>query len=674
MGNAKTLDAVKSQDPSNVGYDYVDKENVPSVDVKPDDALTDKVVYTKKVSYNVHYIDVTGSLVSGKTTGFTPDNGTDLGHEVTNISGRVNTTPDRTSDLWKNYEAEGYVLVENPSADSLAKTTLTKDTGDQYVYLARVATPHTETKEAPRTIHYVGLDPEVTTAPQIQGDTKQSVSLTGTYYTDATKKDSTDKVNVKTITINGKEVTIVDTTNKNTPETTWKINSSTDVSENNKKYDFAQVTDPDTIGQGKDTWYHISKLDQDNGNVAVDPNSADWKNTLPDGYLPYKQKNQYNIHYIDVNGVEDKSAYVRTDGKELNGHLISSVGKDNFIGDNPDATNNLWTTYADQGYVLVGLSDNAKNDKLGKQTITKDVQDQYVYLKHGVKTITPSTPTSEIPKNPDGTLVVNPADLHKEFNRTISYKANTIDGPTLMDQTKQHTEFNGSVIVDLVTGKAVVPETVKDVDGNDVEVATNIPGKITWDKESDSFIEIKQPSITLGKDDKYATSDDMVGTWHQISGKADKVDLTPDSSNPADEVLVYEKDKSDTGIPMVDPEKPAVTIDQETKTFTRTIVYRGTKNGGKTYEDVNGSPDGTHEYKQTVTFTRNVLKDKDGNILSTTNWKSDTSDMSQVDSKDPKDVGYDKVDVPSVDKLTVDPKSSTTDLGKLQHQLQEFHQ
>ena len=233
-----------------------------------------------------------------------------------------------------------------------------------------------------------------------------------------------------------------------------------------------------------------------------------------------------------------------------------------------------------------------------------------------------------------------------------------------MDQTKQHTEFNGSVTVDLVTGKAVVPETVKDVDGNDVEVATNIPGKITWDKESDSFIEIKQPSITLGKDDKYATSDDMVGTWHQISGKADKVDLTPDSSNPADEVLVYEKDKSDTGIPMVDPEKPAVTIDQETKTFTRTIVYRGTKNGGKTYEDVNGSPDGTHEYKQTVTFTRNVLKDKDGNILSTTNWKSDTSDMPQVDSKDPKDVGYDKVDVPSVDKLTVDPKSSTTDLGK----------
>ena len=396
MGNAKTLDAVKSQDPSNVGYDYVDKENVPSVDVKPDDALTDKVVYTKKVSYNVHYIDVTGSLVSGKTTGFTPDNGTDLGHEVTNISGRVNTTPDRTSDLWKNYEAEGYVLVENPSGDSLAKTTLTKDTGDQYVYLARVATPHTETKEATRTIHYVGLDPEhtdVTTAPQIQGDTKQSVSLTGTYYTDATKKDSTD------------------------------------VSENNKKYDFAQVTDPDTIGQGKDTWYHISKLDQDNGNVAVDPNSADWKNTLPDGYLPYKQKNQYNIHYIDVNGVEDKSAYVPTDGKELNGHLISSVGKDNFIGDNPDATNNLWTTYADQGYVLVGLSDNAKNDKLGKQTITKDVQDQYVYLKHGVKTITPSTPTSEIPKNPDGTPVVNPTDLHKEFNRTISYKANTIDGP-----------------------------------------------------------------------------------------------------------------------------------------------------------------------------------------------------------------------------------------------------
>lgn len=661
--NAKTLDAVKSQDPSNVGYDYVDKENVSPIDVKPDDALTDKVVYTKKVSYNVHYIDVTDSIVSGKTTGFTPDNGTDLGHEVTNISGRVNTTPDRTSDLWKNYEAKGYVLVENPSGDSLAKTTLTKDTGDQYVYLARVATPHTETKEATRTIHYVGLDPEhtdVTTAPQIQADTQQSVSLTGTYYTDATKKDSTDKVNVKTITINGKEVIIVDTTNKDTPETTWKSDSSTGVSENDKKYDFAQVTDPDTIGQGKDTWYHVSKLDQDNGKVTVDPNSSDWKNTLPDGYLPYKQKNQYNIHYIDVNGVEDKAAYVPTDGKELDSHLISLVGKDNFIGDNPDATNDLWTTYADQGYVLVGLSDNAKNDKLGKQTITKDVQDQYVYLKHAVKTITPSTPTSEIPKNPDGTPVVNPADLHKEFNRTISYKANTVDGPTLMDQTKQHTEFNGSVIVDLVTGKAVVPETVKDVDSNDVEVATNTPGKITWDKENYSFSEIKQPLITLGKDDKYATSDDMVGTWHQISGKADRVDLTPDSGNPADEVLIYEKDKKDTGIPLLDPEKPAITIDQEVKRFTRTVVYRGTRDGGKTYQDVNGSPDGKNVYKQTITFTRNVLKDEKGTVLSTTDW---VPSMPQVDSKTPSEVGYDKVDKDSVEKIDIDPNSSQTDLG-----------
>lgn len=344
------------------------------------------------------------------------------------------------------------------------------------------------------------------------------------------------------------------------------------------------------------------------------------------------------------------------------GHDIHDIN--GIVGDTPDATAKLWNTYTDQGYILVGLSGNATGNKLGNQNLTKDVQDQYVYLKYGVKKITPKTPTSEIPKNSDGTPVVNPADLHKEFNRTISYKANTEDGPTLKDQTKQHTEFNGSVVVDLVTGKTVVSETVKDVNGNDVEVATDKPGAITWDKASDSFAEVKQPTISLDKENKYATSDEMVGSWHQINGKADKVDLTPDSGNPADEVLVYEKNKSDTGIPLVDPEKPAITVDQETKTFTRTIVYRGTKDGGKTYEDANGSPDGTHEYRQTVTFTRNVLKDKDDNVLSTTDWKSDTSDMPQVDSKDPKKVGYNKVDIPSVDKLTVDPNSSTTDLGK----------
>ena len=45
-------------------------------------------------------------------------------------------------------------------------------------------------------------------------------------------------------------------------------------------------------------------------------------------------------------------------------HLVPNVGegKGIFIGDTPDATQKLWSPadYEKAGYVLVGLSDNAK--------------------------------------------------------------------------------------------------------------------------------------------------------------------------------------------------------------------------------------------------------------------------------------------------------------------------
>ena len=38
----------------------------------------------------------------------------------------------------------------------------------------------------------------------------------------------------------------------------------------------------------------------------------------------------------------------------------------------------------------------AKGDLLGKQTLTKDVQDQYVYLKHAITPSTDKTPKEDV--------------------------------------------------------------------------------------------------------------------------------------------------------------------------------------------------------------------------------------------------------------------------------------
>ncbi|WP_331192881.1 mucin-binding protein [Limosilactobacillus pontis] len=102
------------------------------------------------------------------------------------------------------------------------------------------------------------------------------------------------------------------------------------------------------------------------------------------------------------------------------------------------------------------------------------------------------------------------------------------------------------------------------------------------------------------------------------------------------------------------------------KTFIRTIVYRGTKDGVKTYEAVNGSPEHTAKYQQTVTFTRRAVIDKVmKKVLSYTDWVAKKAGMDAVASQSPDTVGYDEVDKPQVDGVTVDPNSAQTDLGTI---------
>ena len=467
------------------------------------------------------------------------------------------------ADVLKAYTDNGYVLVSSDPDD------LTYELEDVYdnnrnlqhkkrvVKLVHRAIAHTDTKTATRTIHYVANTKD---GKQLQDDTTQNVTLTSsTYYTDAV---TGNRVNAKQDT-NGDW--IVDTENAAAlPAITWTVNAdkSTGLATDDKN--FAAITTPETItldegeatkrGTDEGDWYLVST--DKNGEVSYgDPNSDTWNadtpNKITDGYLVYKQKAQYNIHYIDVNGVEGKTTYEPTDGKELKDHQVTGVGSEDktYVGDTPDATQKLWSPadYEKAGYVLVGLSDNAKGDLLGKQTLTKNVQDQYVYLKHAVMDITPNTPAHDVPKDPDGKRAVDPSDLHKEFTRNITFVANNDAKSPLKDSIPQKVEFDGHIYVDMVTGQTTTPETIKDANGKTTQVATTKAGNIEWNHDTQTMDEVVQKYITLNKGDKYATSDDMVGTWHWISGTADEITLKPTSTNPEDLELVYEKNQSETG-------------------------------------------------------------------------------------------------------------------------------
>ncbi|WP_242368368.1 mucin-binding protein [Lactobacillus intestinalis] len=643
------------------------------------------LVYKQKAQYNIHYIDVNG--VEGKTT-YEPTDGKELkDHQVTGVGSEdktyVGDTPDATQKLWSpaDYEKAGYVLVglsDNAKGDLLGKQTLTKGVQDQYVYLkhaVKTITPNTPVEDVPkdpngnpivdpsdlhkefhRTIFYKA---NTTDGQTLMGQTDQKTEFNGTIAYDVVTGKTTTPETVKDV--NGNDVQVA----------TLKDGAITWDKQNDK---FSAINQP-TIELKKGDKYATSDnmigtwelVDGEAGEVDLTPASEN----PDDKTLVYKQKAQYNIHYIDVNGVEDKNTYTPTDGHELTDHLVPNVGegKGIFVGDTPDATAKLWSPadYEKAGYVLVGLSDNAKGDLLGKQTLTKGVQDQYVYLKHAVKDITPNTPAHDVPKDPDGKRAIDPSDLHKEFTRTITFVANNDAKSPLKDRIPQKVEFDGHIYVDMVTGKTTTPETVKDANGKTTQVATTKAGNIEWNHDTQTMDEVVQKYITLNKGDKYATSDDMVGTWHWISGVANEITLKPTSDNPEDLVLVYEKNKGESG-PSTDYDLPNVDVKEETKTFTRTVVYRGTKDGGVHFESVNGSPDGKNTYKQTVTFTRNILRatDKDGKvtILETTPWTAKDDTLSEVVSKTPSAVGYEVVDIEKVDAHKIDPDKDPENLGE----------
>ena len=248
------------------------------------------VVYKRdQAGYSIYYRDVTDD-----PTNLTPTSGTDLGHAIPNITGYVGDTPDRTEQLW-NYQDQ-YVLVglsPNAKNDQLAKQTLTKGVADQYVYLVRKANVQHETKKATRTIHYVA---NTVDGNQLKDDTRQSVTLNGTYYTDAV----TGK-RVATKTVN--EQTVVDPSEP--ASETWTVDPTTVADLTTDQKGFKAVTTPQTIslttrdaqsrGVNSGNWDLIDH--QDNGDVSYgDPHDTAWTSATPkevtEAYLIYSQPTQ----------------------------------------------------------------------------------------------------------------------------------------------------------------------------------------------------------------------------------------------------------------------------------------------------------------------------------------------------------------------------------------------
>lgn len=114
-------------------------------------------------------------------------------------------------------------------------------------------------------------------------------------------------------------------------------------------------------------------------------------------------------------------------------------------------------------------------------------------------------------------------------------------------------------------------------------------------------------------------------------GKVVDHKVSDPTKDGADVNVYYFHDQED-----VTTDKPGFDIDVKElkKTFIRTIIYRGTRDEGKTYQDVNGSPDSTHVYKKSVTFTRKAIIDSvTKKVVRYTDWTSDKPEMGEVPSK-----------------------------------------
>ena len=353
--------------------------------------------------------------------------------------------------------------------------------------------------------------------------------------------------------------------------------------------------------------------------------------------------------------------------------------------------------YEDQGYKLV--TNNFKTTDTYQADNNKNQFE--VHFKHGTTDVTPDkpkTPSDIIP----GTTKHYPSGVDKDdLNKTVTRTINVISPDGKTTTIKQPVTLQRSATVDDVTGQITykawntgkweeydtpqisgyTPSQAKvsatTVDGNTQDQTVNITYSANAQKATINYIDdttgktINSETINGHTGEAIADPTEAIANYEKQGYKLVSDDLANGASFDNDDTIdqaFYIHLNHDTET--ITPDHPKVPgtpinpsgdakypdgVDKEslTKTITRTINYVDNK-GNK----VNGSPDGKSTYVQTVTFTRTVTIDKvTGDIKSSTPWVPANGTWSQVNSRDPHELGYDSVDISTVGSKVVTSSS-----------------
>ena len=441
---SKTLEAVKSADPSSVGYDNVDISNVSSLVVTPGQGdTTVTVTYSNnQVSGTIKYID--------DTTGVELDSD--------NLkAGKIGSIIDyKTEDKIKSYEDQGYELVSNDFTDG---SQVYKKTGNDFVvhlkHKTQTITPNDpnpvtpgepinpndpnspvygeETdrknlvKDASQTIHYVGAGDKtpadnVVTQKDAFTRTVTIDKVTGKVlsYTDWEGEKTFNTVD--TPVVNGyhadKKVAGGLTATVDNPDVEETVTYSPNgkivpVDPNNTPIPGADTptypTDPDDPTKVVPN----EPIPEVPGWNPVDPSPVTPSNPGEDTPVPYNQVVTGTIKYVDD-----------TTGKTLSSKDLPEGTVGSTIN---YTTAEKIKSYEDQGYEFV-----ESNFTDGSQVYAKDGNDFVVHLKHATEQTT----------------------SYKDASQTIHYVGAGDDTPADKVQT-QKDAFSKTDTIDKVTGEVV---------------------------------------------------------------------------------------------------------------------------------------------------------------------------------------------------------------------------
>jgi LPXTG-motif cell wall-anchored protein len=501
------LVAVKSADPSSVGYDNVDIANVSSQVVTPDqDDTTVTVTYSNnQVSGTIKYVD--------DTTGVELDSDPLPSGEIGSL---INYT---TKDKIKGYENQGYELVSNDFTDG---SQVYEKTGNDFVvrlkHKTQTITPNDPNpvtpgqpinpndpnspvyptdadrknlvKDATQTIHYVGAgDKTPADKPQTQKDaftrTVTIDKVTGKVLSTSDWQGSNTFGTEDTPVVDGyhadKKIAGGLTATVDNPN----VEETVTYTPNGK---LIPVDENGTPIPGADTpTYTTDPNDPTKVLNPTVPSIDGWKpkdNQPGDSITPADPGKDTRVPYVQVVSGTIKYVDDTTNATLDQGTLpAGEVGtKINYT------TADKIKNYQDLGYELVS---NDFTD--GSQVYEKVGNDFVVHLKHATKTITPEDPaTPGQPINPKGNAEypngVAKDDLTETVKRTINYvdaQGKPVNGsPDGASSYVQTVTFKRTAVVDKVTGKLLGYDTNNDgqVDTTDAERA--------WTPTRDEFAEV----------------------------------------------------------------------------------------------------------------------------------------------------------------------------------------